>query len=449
MIKKKNLIFLVLIILVYGCSFDDKTGIWSGNEEEKRRISQLKERQNQIIDVKKIYSTDTVYSKEITLSQKISLSKPQKNLSWKMSSLNNQNFLGNIYLSGINNILLKKKIGKSKYSVPKNMASPIIYNNNIILSDDTGTIFNIDSSGNIIWKKNIYKKIYKKIYKSLNFSIHKDTIYIVDNIGFIYAISKNTGNLVWIKNHGVPLKSNIKISNNKIFLINQDNRILCLSGIDGSKIWDIRSTKSFIKTQDFLSLAVTKQNDVIVINSSGDLLKIRGEDGQIYWSLNTLTSILVDATDFFESSEVVIDNDTILFSNGSSFFSHNLETGVMNWEQPINSIATPIIDKNNIFFVTENGYLIIMDKDTGKIISSNNILKILKKKKQETKITGFVMGSGKIYSVTLNGNLIVSSATTGKVETFKKIGETIISSPIISDGKFYILTKNSKILVFS
>ena len=164
MIKKKNLIFLVLIILVYGCSFDDKTGIWSGNEEEKRRISQLKERQNQIIDVKKIYSTDTVYSKEITLSQKISLSEPQKNLSWKMSSLNNQNFLGNIYLSGINNILLKKKIGKSKYSVPKNMASPIIYNNNIILSDDTGTIFNIDSSGNIIWKKNIYKKIYKKIY---------------------------------------------------------------------------------------------------------------------------------------------------------------------------------------------------------------------------------------------------------------------------------------------
>ena len=90
-----------------------------------------------------------------------------------------------------------------------------------------------------------------------------------------------------------------------------------------------------------------------------------------------------------------------------------------------------------------------MDKDTGKIISSNNILKILKKKKQETKITGFVMGSGKIYSVTLNGNLIVSSATTGKVETFKKIGDPVISAPIITDGKLYILTKNSRILGFN
>jgi len=449
MIKKKNLIFLFLFILVSGCSFDDKTGIWTGNKDEKRRIAELKERQNQIIDITKIYSTDIVYKKEISLKQKISLSKPKKNPSWKMSSLNNQNFIGNIYLSGVDNIFLKKKIGKNKYSVPKNMASPIVHNNNIIFSDNTGTIFNIDSFGKIIWKKNIYKKIYKRIYKNLNFSLYQNNIFIVDNIGFIYAISKNTGKLVWIKNHGVPLKSNIKIFDNKIFLINQDNRILCLNVKDGSKVWDIRSTKSFIKSQDFLSLAVTKLNDVIVINSSGDLIKIRGEDGKIYWSLNTLSSILVDATDFFESSEVVIDNDAIIFSNGSSFFSHNLENGAMNWEQQISSKATPIIDNNNIFFVTENGYFIIMEKDTGKIISSNNILKILKKKKQATKITGFIMGSGKIYSVTLNGNLIVSSAITGKVESFKKIGDSIISAPVINDGKLYILTKNSRILALS
>ena len=31
--------------------------------------------------------------------------------------------------------------------------------------------------------------------------------------------------------------------------------------------------------------------------------------------------------------------------------------------------------------------------DTGKIISSTNILKILKKRRQKTKISGFIMGS--------------------------------------------------------
>ena len=90
-----------------------------------------------------------------------------------------------------------------------------------------------------------------------------------------------------------------------------------------------------------------------------------------------------------------------------------------------------------------------MDKGNGKIISSTNILKVLKKKKRMTKITGFVMGSGKIYAVTLNGYLIVSSAFSGKVEYFKKIGDPIISAPIISNGKLYVITENSRIVGFN
>ena len=102
--------------------------------------------------------------------------------------------------------------------------------------------------------------------------------------------------------------------------------------------------------------------------------------------------------------------------------------------------------RKNIFLVTENGYFVIINLDTGETISSTNILKILKKNRQSTKITGFIMGSGKIYSVTLNGYLIISSATSGKVISFKKIGDSIRSAPIISDGKLYILTENSKIV---
>ena len=449
MIKKNFLFFLLIFAILSGCSFDDKTGIWSGSKKEKKRISQLEKEQSKIIDIKKIYSSDETYSKEIALLQNVILSEPKKNLSWKTSSLNNQNFLGNIYLSGINNTFLKKKIGKNKFSISRTVASPLIYKNNIVLSDNTGTVFHIDESGGLIWKKNIYKKIYKKIYKNLNFSIYQDTIYVADNIGFIYALSLSSGNIVWIKNHGIPLKSNIKIFNNKLYLINQDNRILCLNTEDGSKIWDIRSVSSFIKSTNFLSLAVSKQGDVVVINSSGDLLKASGNNGTLHWALNTSSSILIDATDFFKSSEIVISDNNIFFSAGSSIFSYNLIDGMMNWEKELSSIGAPIINKENIFFVTKNGYFVIMSKKNGKIISSNNILKILKRKKRETQITGFIMGSGKIYAVTLNGYLIVSSASSGKVEFFKKIGDSINSAPIINNGKLYILTKKSRIFGLS
>ena len=446
--KKKNLVFFLIIILLVNCSFDTKTGIWTGEKTEKKRIVELEKEQIRKKNIEIIYSTGKVYSLEKTLTKKISLSKPKKNLSWKMPGLNQQNFLGNIYLSGIDNKFLNKKIGKNKFSSSKTTASPLIYKNNIFLSDNKGTIFNIDAFGKINWKKNIYRKIYKKIYKNLTFSIYKNNIYIADNIGFIYAIALGSGKLVWIKNHGIPLKSKIKIFDNQIFLINQDNRLLSFSTKDGSMIWNIRSISSFIKSQNFLSLALTKQGDVIASNSSGELLKVNSVNGDVDWSLNTLGSMLAHATDFFKSSDIVIINENIIFSTQSSIFSYNLNNGYTNWEIDVSAISIPIIDGKNIFFVTENGYFVIINMDTGKIISSTNILKILKKKKQFTKITGFIMGSGKIYSVTLNGYLIVSSASSGKVENFKKIGSPITSTPIINNGKLFIYTENSRILGF-
>ena len=54
---------------------------------------------------------------------------------------------------------------------------PLVFDNNIIFADDTGTIFSIDLRGKINWKKNIYKKVYKKVYKNLSITYYKDKIY--------------------------------------------------------------------------------------------------------------------------------------------------------------------------------------------------------------------------------------------------------------------------------
>ena len=449
MINKKNLIFFLIFILLNNCSFDNKTRIWKGSEKEKRRVSELEKKQKEIIDVEKIYSSsENIILKEKSLIKNIKLSQPNKNLSWEMTGLNNQNFLGNIYLTGIDNIFLKKKVGKSKFSNSKITTSLLSFENNLIFSDDRGTIYKINESGKIKWKKNIYAKIYKKIYKNLTFSIYKNTIYVSDNVGFVYSVDFDTGEVIWIKNHGVPIKSKLKIFNDKIFLIDQDNRIFCLKTKDGSKTWDILSISSFIKSQNLLSLAVTKEGDLVAINSSADLFRINGNSGEILWAINTSRSLYADATDFFKSSDIVIDNNEIIFSSGGAIYSYDLNKGSVNWENEISSINIPIINKENIFIVSENGYFSILEKNTGKLISTTNILKILKKKKRETKITGFILGSDKIYSLTSNGYLIVSSAVSGKVEYSKKIGKKITSSPIINNGTLYILTENSKIFGF-
>ena len=196
-------------------------------------------------------------------------------------------------------------------------------------------------------------------------------------------------------------------------------------------------------------MAISKEGELITLNSSGELTNVQATNGKIYWTLNASGSVLAHDADFFKSSQVVISDDDIIFSISSSTFSFNIKNGYLNWKQDVGSKNTPIIDGNNIFLVSDNGYFVNIDKNSGKIVWSTNILKILKKKHQQTQITGFIMGSGKIYAVTLNGYLIVSSAESGNVEYFKKIGDTLTSAPIISDSSIYILTENSKIYGFN
>ena len=444
----KFLIYFFLLTTFTSCSFDKFTGIWDGSKKERLRIGEIAKNQKDKISSLKIFSTNNSNLEEIVTKKIIKLSKPKQNYSWIMSGLNLQNFHGHIYLDGIDNNFLKKKIGKSKFNLASVTSSPLVIDENIIFSDDTGSIFNINKNGKLIWKKNIYLKRYKHIYKNLVFSVYKDKIYVADNIGFIYSLNIDNGELIWIRDHGIPLKSNLKIYKNKLFVVNQDNRLLCLNIKQGSKIWDIRTMPSFIKSQTFINLAVSKNDEVLMINSAGDLFKVNANNGNIYWNLNTTVSMFEHDSDFFEASDVVIADKDIILSNSSYTFSFNLENGYLNWQQNIGSRNTPIINGNNVFLLTNDGYFINFNKLNGEIIWATNILKVLKKKKQMTNISGFILGSGKIYVTTINGHLIVCSATSGKVEYFKKIANTITSAPIISDNSLYILTGNSKILGF-
>ena len=51
---KFTTLFIILLTLS-GCSFDDKTGIWSGTENARKRAAEIERQQNRSVEVVKIY----------------------------------------------------------------------------------------------------------------------------------------------------------------------------------------------------------------------------------------------------------------------------------------------------------------------------------------------------------------------------------------------------------
>ena len=107
MIKYIKYLFFLILFLLNNCSFDKKSGIWTGYEDEIERVAKL-EIESKII-TSKIFSSEDDFSKEVLASKAITLDSPQNNSSWLMSGLNLQNSSGNLYFPGVQSIFLKKK----------------------------------------------------------------------------------------------------------------------------------------------------------------------------------------------------------------------------------------------------------------------------------------------------------------------------------------------------
>ena len=190
---------------------------------------------------------------------------------------------------------------------------------------------------------------------------------------------------------------------------------------------------------------VIKDNVVYFNNSLGDISAVSIDDGELLWLTPTHNTKVTGQSFFTQSSVLVANKNSIYLSNDKNeFFSVNYKTGIINWQNKINSILTPTVVNNLIFTVTMKGFLVVIDSKQGNIIRKTDIFKQFKKKKRlKIKPIGFIMGSKNIYLTTNHGRLLVIDASLGKTVSMLKIDNEKISRPFVLNQNLYIIKENS------
>ena len=180
-------------------------------------------------------------------------------------------------------------------------------------------------------------------------------------------------------------------------------------------------------------------------NSLGDISSVDITSGQLLWQSPTQSSLVYDEGFFLQNSEIIADKNTLYFSNNKNqFFSIDINTGILNWQQKINSNLRPTLIDNYIFAVSLEGYLVIIKKNSGKIIRSTDIFKNFKsKKRSKIKPVGFIVGLNNIYLTTNNGKLLVIDIVTGVTNTVIKIDNDKISRPFVLNQNLFIIKDSS------
>tara|TARA_B100000579_G_scaffold208461_1_gene170263 strand:+ start:30 stop:1328 length:1299 start_codon:yes stop_codon:yes gene_type:complete len=426
-----NKVFVILIFSIFlsNCSLNKNSKVWNKKE--------INENENKV--TKKILTEKEIISTEFNPLLKLDLSKiDQKN---KIFDLLN-NFGSSKYDGQIN------KVNHYKFSKLENFNQfnfePLILDSGVIVFEKKGTIIRFNDNKKVIWKNNFYSKTEKKIHPTLSFAITDKNLLVADSIAKISSINLQTGNLIWSKKSEYPFNSEIKISNNKLFVVDFKNTLRCFYIKDGSECWNIKTEESFTVSNSKFSMLI-KDNLVIYNNSLGDVTAVDISSGLIEWQLPTQKSSIINETYRFNFSKLVSDGSSIYFSNNKNqFYSVDLASGTTNWMSEINSILTPIIIGNFIFTVSENGYLFTIQKNKGNIIRINDIYKNFNlKKRKKIKPTGFTIGGDSLYLTNSDGNLIVVNLSTGNVLKIEKVARDLISKPIIYNKNLYIVKNGS------
>ena len=235
------LISFVLISLV-SCSFDNKTGIWKDHNEKIIKESKIEKNSEKIFKKKKFFDQEIENKNKLIISNKI------KNKNWLENNFKETNDVSHINYDNNKNLLFKsKKIGKSNSSIAINV-EPLFFEESIFFSDLSGNIYNFSTISNkLIWKFNFYKKKFRNVPIKINLKIVPKNLIVSDNLGYFYNLNLDTGKLIWAKNQGVPLTSEIKSYEDKIFILNQDNKFYIFDIKNGKKILDFETFPVILK----------------------------------------------------------------------------------------------------------------------------------------------------------------------------------------------------------
>ena len=423
------IILIIALIFLNQCSFNENSRIWKDKENK------LEAQKN----IKKVFLEDKKITTEFNQELKLDLSI----IKFNNKITDNENNYGSQNYEG-----LIDKIGNYKFSKFEDINQlnfkPIFLDDGLIFFDKKGSIIRYNDKTKVLWKQNHYSKSEKKLRPKLDFIQDGENLLITDSIAKYYSVNINSGELNWSKNNIYPFNSDIKKHKNKIFVIDYKNTLRCYNISDGNECWNLKTEDSFTISNSKFSLIVINDK-VIFSNSIGDITAVDIETGVIIWQLPTQSSSIINETYNFKISKLVSDGNSIIFSNNKNeFHSIDVKTGTINWINEINSNITPIITENLIFTVSNEGYLIVIEKNNGNIIRVTDLFKYYKlKERKNIKPVGFAIGNTNLYLTNTDGKMIVVDLSLGDIKKIEKISGDFISRPFIFNQNLFVIRNGS------
>ena len=391
-----------------------------------------------------VIAEDDVSNIDKSAGKPITLPPPVTNPSWSQPGGVPANNLGNLALGDSLQKVWSASAGTGSSSKGRLTAIPLVAGGKVFTLDAAGTVSAFASaSGATLWSTSVTPEHEKRV-EGFGGGIALDgKLYVVTGYGTVVGLNPDDGAMVWSKKMGDPIRSSPTATGGKIYFVSTDNLLHCLSATDGTELWSARGLPQPATLLSNASPAVG-QSVVVAPFPAGDVAAYQIGDGQQAWTQSlTRTSETSASGILADPARPVIDHGVVFaVSHGGKMIASSEATGDRMWTRNLASTQMPWVAGDTVYVVNVTGKLLALTRADGK-------LRWLVDLPSSSRWSGPVLAGGKLWLVSADGLLVGADAKTGEVVSKVDLGTEVFVSPIVAEGRMYILTDNARLIALN
>lgn len=379
---------------------------------------------------------------------------PVSNAEWAQTGGRADRAMGHLNVGTNMELRWRASIGAGSDSGRRLVSGPIVADGRVYTIDVRSEVraFNMNS-GRQLWARRIARAGEKEaIAFGGGVAFAQGRIFATSGYGLVVAMDAATGQEIWRKDLKLPLRGAPSVSDNRVFVVTQDNQLNALSLESGESLWDAVGTVEATALLGAAPPAIAADTAVVGF-SSGELMAMRVENGRVVWqdalARTGRTAAMAALTDI--DAPVVIEGGRVFaVGHGGRVAALELSTGQRLWERTLAGVSQPWVAGDFIFVVTLDSELVALTRGEGKVRWVSQLAKYRNSEKRKNPIywAGPVLAGDRLFLAGSQGHIVAVSPYTGEViQTFKQSGATYLS-PVVANDMLFVLSDDGRLSAY-
>jgi outer membrane protein assembly factor BamB len=390
---------------------------------------------------KPVLQQETITSDAAAAGRPVVLSPPQANESWSQPGGTASNAPGHLALDGALKQAWSVNVGTGSSFYGKLTASPIVYDGRVYTLDAAGHVSAVSASGgSVVWRASTTPPN-EKDHEGFGGGLAADggRIYVATGFGTVLAFDARGGKKLWEKNLKAPVRTSPTAAAERVFAVTKEGQVYCLSGSDGTELWNFTGMGE--RASILVNTSPAVDGDTVVVPyPTGDLVALRTANGQPMWQETLARTRGASSLSALSDAARPVLHGGVLYAvgHGGRMVATAAKNGERLWSVTVASIQQPWVSGDTVFVVDTGGQLIAVTRNDGKIRWASRLA--------GGTWSGPVLAGKRLWLASSKGQLVGVDPFNGKVASTVDLGTPVFIAPVVAGNRMFVLADNARLI---